>query len=70
MQMVHDPTATSPRCRLQDEGGEEYGPVISESEIAEAIRDRTESHLRKLNATVSEKAIVMRAEYAPSSHSS
>eukprot|EP00873_Tetraselmis_striata_P043070 jgi/Tetstr1/463334/TSEL_008257.t1 len=64
VQMVHDPTAASPRCRLQEEGGDEYGPVIPETEIAEAIRDRTESHLRQLNATVSDKAIVMRTEYA------
>lgn len=63
VQMVHDPTAASPRCRLQEEGGDEYGPVIPETEIAEAIRDRTESHLRQLNATVSDKAIVMRTEY-------
>ncbi len=30
----------------------------------DAIRDRTESHLRKLGATVSSKPIMMRAEYA------
>jgi hypothetical protein len=63
VQMLHDPTATSPRCRLQDENGDEYGPTIPETEIAEAIRDRTQAHLHKLNATVSDKAIVMRAEY-------
>ena len=65
VQMVHDPSAQAPRCRLQDEESDEYGPVIQpESNIADAIRDRTESHLRKLGATVSSKPIVMRAEYA------
>uniref|UniRef100_A0A061RLP0 Dynamin-related gtpase n=1 Tax=Tetraselmis sp. GSL018 TaxID=582737 RepID=A0A061RLP0_9CHLO len=64
VQMVHDPTATSPRCRLQQENSDEYGAVIPETSIAEAIRQRTESHLRELGATVSSKPIVMRAEFA------
>lgn len=29
VQMVHDPTAMEPRCRLQDEDSEEYGPPIT-----------------------------------------
>ena len=63
VQMVHDPSALEPRCRLQQEDGDEFGPVIApESAIADAIRERTESHLRKLGATVSSKPIVMRAE--------
>jgi hypothetical protein len=65
VQMVHDPAALEPRCRLQEEDSDEYGPVIHpESSITDAIRDRTETHLRKLGATVSSKPIVMRAEYA------
>ncbi|PRW39278.1 dynamin-related GTPase isoform A [Chlorella sorokiniana] len=64
VQMVHDPSALEPRCRLQDEDSDEYGQVISEAAIAEAIRERTEVHLRKLGATVSSKPIVMRAEFA------
>ena len=64
VQMVHDPAALEPRCRLQEEDSEEYGPVIHpEGAIADAIRDRTEAHLRRLGATVSAKPIVMRAEY-------
>lgn len=64
VQMVHDPTASTPRCRLRDEEGEEYGPVITpESAVSEAIRQRTESHLRQLGAQVSPKPIVLRAEY-------
>lgn len=30
VQMVHDPDAATPRCRLQDEDAETYGPVIGE----------------------------------------
>jgi hypothetical protein len=52
---VHDPSAEEPRCRLQDEDGDEYGAVIPEAGIADAIRERTELHLRKLGATVSSK---------------
>lgn len=52
---MHDPSATEPRCRLQDEDNDDYGPVIPEANIAEAIRERTEVHLRKLGATVSSK---------------
>eukprot|EP00887_Chlorella_sp_A99_P005155 scaffold40.g5155.t1 len=65
VQMVHDPGALEPRCRLQDEDGDDFGPVLQqETAIMDAIRERTESHLRKIGATVSSKAIVMRAEYA------
>lgn len=28
VQMVHDPTALEPRCRLQEEESDEYGPVM------------------------------------------
>lgn len=27
VQMVHDPSALDPRCRLQEEDGDDYGPV-------------------------------------------
>ncbi|KAL4853400.1 Dynamin-related protein 5A [Chlorella vulgaris] len=64
VQMVHDPSALEPRCRLQEEDGDDYSAVIPEASIAEAIRERTEVHLRKLGATVSSKPIVMRAEFA------
>jgi hypothetical protein len=64
VQMVHDPTAQEPRCRLQDEDSEEYGPpIIPETAIADAILKRTQDHLRQLgNVSVSSKPIVMRAE--------
>jgi hypothetical protein len=64
VQMVHDSTAHEPRCRFQNEDGNDYGQVLSEGAIADAITDRTESHLRSLGAPVSSKPIVMRAEYA------
>ncbi|XP_020106035.1 dynamin-related protein 5A [Ananas comosus] len=65
LQMVHDPSALEPRCRFQDEDSEEYGnPLVSSSAIADLIRSRTDSHLRKIQAAVSSKPIVMRAEYA------
>lgn len=64
VQMVHDSTAQEPRCRLQNEDGNDYGQVLPEGAIADAIRDRTESHLRRLGASVCSKPIVMRAEYA------
>ena len=64
VQMVHDPSAVDPRCRLQDEDGDEFGLVLPETAIADVIRERTEIHLRKIGATVSSKHIVMRAEYA------
>ncbi|PSC67591.1 dynamin-related GTPase [Micractinium conductrix] len=64
VQMVHEPTAPEPRCRLQDEDSQEYGPVVPEALLAEAIRERTEVHLRQLGATVSNQPIVMRAEFA------
>ncbi|GAX74014.1 hypothetical protein CEUSTIGMA_g1464.t1 [Chlamydomonas eustigma] len=66
VQMYHDPTAQEPRCRLQDEDGEDYGlPIQPETAVADAITRRTEEHLRKLGgATVSSKPIVMKVEYA------
>jgi hypothetical protein len=64
VQMVHDPTAESPRCRLQAEDSEEYGPPITpETAVSEAIMQQTQAHLQQLgNAAVSAKPIVMRAE--------
>ncbi|GIL90629.1 hypothetical protein Vretimale_15765 [Volvox reticuliferus] len=66
VQMVHDPTAQEPRCRLQEEESNEYGPpIVPETAVADAIQRRTEEHLRKMgNIAVSSKPIVMRAEYA------
>ncbi|GBF90887.1 hypothetical protein Rsub_03742 [Raphidocelis subcapitata] len=66
VQMVHDPAALQPRCRLQEEDAEEFGPVIPETAIADAIVKRTAEHLRQLGggAAVSSKPIVMRAEFA------
>lgn len=64
-QMVHDPTAQQPRCRIQDEDSEEYGPpIMPETAVAEEIKQRTEQHLKQIGGTVSAKPIVMRAEYA------
>jgi hypothetical protein len=64
VQMVHDPSALEPRCRLQDEDSDEYGPpIMPETAVADAIMKRTKDHLRQLgNAAVSSKPIVMRAE--------
>jgi len=63
VQMVHDPAALQPRCRLQEEESEEFGPVVPESAIADAIVKRTQDHLRQLGGvSVSAKPIVMRAE--------
>lgn len=46
--MVHDPTAETPRCRLQAEDSEEFGsPIYPETAVAEAIREMTETHLRQ-----------------------
>ncbi|KAG8364931.1 hypothetical protein BUALT_Bualt18G0050000 [Buddleja alternifolia] len=65
LQMVHDITAIEPRCRFQDEDSEEYGsPIVSSNAIADTIKMRTESLLRKTRTAVSSKPIVMRAEYA------
>ncbi|KAJ4821197.1 Dynamin-like [Rhynchospora pubera] len=65
LQMVHDPTSLEPRCRFQDEDSEEYGnPMVLSSAVADLIRSRTETHLRSIQATVSSKPIIMRAEYA------
>jgi hypothetical protein len=50
---------------LQEEDSEEYGsPMVVATAIADLIKQRTESHLRKIQAAVSSKPIVMRAEYA------
>lgn len=65
LQMVHDPSALEPRCRFQDEDSDDYeAPIALSSAIADAIRSRTEHHLKKIRAAVSAKPIVMRAEYA------
>ncbi|GMH41703.1 hypothetical protein BSKO_09613 [Bryopsis sp. KO-2023] len=66
VQMVHDPSATEPRCRLQHEDTDEYGPpIMPETAVADAIQKRTQEHLKRLGgASVSSKPIVMRAEYA------
>ncbi|KAF5200329.1 Dynamin-related protein 5a [Thalictrum thalictroides] len=65
LQMVHDQSALEPRCRFQDEESEEYGsPMMLASAIADQIKFRTESLLRKTRTAVSSKPIVMRAEYA------
>ncbi|XP_058211089.1 dynamin-related protein 5A [Rhododendron vialii] len=65
LQMVHDPTALEPRCRFQEEESEEYGsPIVLASTIADIIKSRTESLLKKTRSAVSSKPIVMRAEYA------
>lgn len=65
LQMIHDSDALEPRCRLQDEEADDYGPVITPvSAVADHIRKRTEEFLKKLETAVSSKPIVMRAEYA------
>ncbi|KAL6650294.1 hypothetical protein ACP70R_009219 [Stipagrostis hirtigluma subsp. patula] len=65
IQMVYDPNALEPRCRFQEDS-EEYGsPMVMATAIADLIKQRTESHLRKIQATVSSKPIVMRAECTP-----
>lgn len=65
LQMVHDPSATTPRCRLRDEDSQQYGdPITPESSVSDAIRQRTESHLRSIGASVSSKPIFLRAECA------
>jgi len=52
-----------PRCRLQEEDSEDYGPVIEPaSAVAGAIKAVTEAHLKQNELTVSSKPIVMRAE--------
>ena len=46
--MVHDPTAETPRCRLQAEDSEEFGsPIYPETAVAEEIKKMTEAHLRQ-----------------------
>ncbi|WCJ32178.1 Dynamin related protein 5A [Euphorbia peplus] len=65
LQMVHDPSALEPRCRFQEEDSEEYGSVVvSASTIADIIKNRTDTLLKRSKAAVSSKPIVMRAEYA------
>lgn len=49
----------------QEEDSEEYGsPVVLPSAIADIIKSRTETLLKKTKSAVSSKPIVMRAEYA------
>jgi hypothetical protein len=62
--MQHDASALEPRCRLQHEDSDEYGPPITpETAVADAIAERTQAHLRAIGgAAVSRKPIVMRAE--------
>ena len=44
--MVHDPSAETPRCRLQEEDSEEYGPpIVPETAVAAAIKAMTDEHL-------------------------
>lgn len=74
--MVHNPDALTPRCRLQMEGTRmtstitatattpQYTDIIPEHLIADAIRDRTDQHLRAIGRPISPHPIVMRAEYA------
>ncbi|CAO2833390.1 unnamed protein product [Amaranthus hypochondriacus] len=65
LQMVHDSSALEPQCRFQDEDTEEYGsPISLASTIADTIKSRTKSLLKKTNTAVSSKPIVMRVEYA------
>jgi Dynamin family len=65
VQMVHDPEAEAPKCRLQNEHNADYGPVLREAEVAAILKKRTEDHLEALGcATVSSKAMCMRVEYA------
>ncbi|KAH9322298.1 hypothetical protein KI387_016937, partial [Taxus chinensis] len=48
-----------------DEDSDDYGaPVALASAVADAIKSRTEEHLKKIRAAVSAKPIIMRAEYA------
>lgn len=52
-----------PRCRIQAEDSEEYGPIITPaSNVAQTIKSMTEAHLRQTGTPVSAKPIVMRAE--------
>ena len=49
----------------QEEDSEEYGsPVVVATEIADVIKQRTQSYLQKIQAAVASQPIVMRAEYA------
>lgn len=65
VQMSHDPEATVPRICLQNEHDDAYGPPITpETAVVDAIRERTEALLRLTGKAVSDKPIVMRAEYA------
>lgn len=64
VQMVHDPTAKEPRCCLQDEDGVSYGEIIKPENLCDTLKERTETHLQDINAHVSSKPMVMRAEYA------
>ena len=62
--MFHNPDATVPSCRIQEEDSEKYGPPIQpETAVAEAIRSATEKHLQQIGKPVAAKPIVMSAEY-------
>ncbi|KAF3794494.1 hypothetical protein EJ110_NYTH07319 [Nymphaea thermarum] len=64
LQMVHEPSALEPRYRLQEEDSDDYvSPIVA---IAEVIKSRTDSHLKKTRNAVSPKPIVMSEEYAHS----
>lgn len=59
----HRPCA-SVCLRLAEEDSDEYGDVIRPaSAVTAAIRERTESLLRRTGGTVSAKPIIMRAEF-------
>ena len=46
--MVHDPSAETPHCRLQEEDSEEYGPpIVPETAVAAAIKAMTDAHLAR-----------------------
>ena len=66
VQMSHDPSALEPQISFQDEDAETFGPAMtSHAAVAELIRERTQTHLRRLGGkTVSAKPIVMRAQFA------
>ena len=70
VQMSHDPSAQAPRCQLQDEEGDAYCDPIPEGSVADAIRERTESHLRRLGAPVAAKPIVMKVRFHDASRNS
>jgi Dynamin family len=65
VQMIHDPNAESPACRLQNEDDGNYGPKLPEADVADTLKKRTMDHLASLgNVAVSAKPLCMRVEYA------